>query len=140
MKISGLAETQRMILDVAGDVQDALPEAMKAASSIVEKALREDAPRGDRSGGESKFPPLEASVITDVSITKNLAVASTGFGEAGPVALWNERGHRIVGHTRKDTGKRTVPNPFMARSTLRCADQAVNAFVDSMTRNLERKK
>jgi hypothetical protein len=131
LRITGLVETQQMLRDVPADIQAGIGAGMIAAGAVIQQELYRNAPR-IQEGGKSEFQPLHSSLVTDVEINaeENYAVASTGFGDAGPVALWNEYGHRIVSRRGKDSGETTEPNPFMRRSTDNCAEDAIDAFCD----------
>lgn len=140
VEITGLVETQRMITDLAADlVTNAFPPALMAASTVVQGALASAAPRREEEPAKREFPALSESLVTDieVNVSKRVGIASTGFGDAGPVALWNEFEHRIVTHSGRDTGKVTEPKPFMRRTTDNCADEAIGAFCDSIIKTVK---
>lgn len=135
VEITGLVETQRMIRDLPRDlVRDGFPPALVAAGSVVGEALAANAPRRavPANEGNREFAPLDQSVVVDVEVGRNGGVASVGFGESGPVALWDEYGHHIVTHSGRDTGKVTEPNPFMRRTTDQCANEAIDRFCSSL--------
>jgi hypothetical protein len=134
LRITGLVETQQMVRAVPSDIAKGLEPATIAAGAVIQQELLNNTPRRkeEREIGKSRFPPLAASLITDIAVSQDhrFAVASTGYGNAGPVALWLEYGHRIVSHRGVDSGKKTMPNPFMRRSAESCADRAIDAFAE----------
>jgi len=134
--ITGLTETQRMIIEFPGELNRAGTErALMAGSAVLQQRLLENAPRGDRAAGKRfEFPPLSQSIVTDVRVDQQHGTGSaeTGFGESGPVALWNEYGHEIVTIKGKDTGVATKPNPFMRRTTDESAEAVIDAFAASL--------
>jgi hypothetical protein len=135
LRITGLVETQKMIRDVSTEVARSLPQALIAAGVVIQGELLKNAPQRQEGHDEkSRFPALRSSLITDIEISADgkVGLASTGFGDAGPVALWNEYGHRIVSHKGVDSGKKTLPNPFMRRSIEACADAAIDAFAEAI--------
>lgn len=137
--ITGLTETQDMIRELPNDLRGGIATALVAAGSVVQAELRKNAPRRN-DDEKSEFPSLSSSLVTDIEVDPNgVSIASTGFGDAGPVALWNEYGHRIVTHAKVDTGKTSERNPFMRRSTDNCADDAIDAFCDSIIRTVEKR-
>lgn len=139
--ITGLVETQQMIVRLPAELtSDVFPEMLMAAGGVVQQELVKNAPRRKTDvKGSREFPPLSESAVTDVEVDQNgrSGVASTGFGDAGPVALWNEYGHEIVTRSGRDTGRRTQPNPFMRRSTDNCAETAIDAAVAVVIRKLK---
>lgn len=134
VQITGLRETQLMLQNLPAELTRlAVPRALRAGSEPIQAELHFNAPRRARDGNEEyEFPRLEDSIVTDIEVKGLSGVASTGFGEAGPVALFQEDGHRIVTHAGKDTGEVTEPNPFMARSTESIAEAAIDAFCESL--------
>lgn len=131
VEITGLVETQKMIRNLPSEIASGFEQDLMAPAAVVQDALRAGAPRREqRIGGDAEFPPLHETVVTDihVNLSRFSGVASTGFGESGPVALWNEYGHRVVTHLGVDTGEHTDPDPFMRRVTDNCADRAIDAF------------
>lgn len=140
--ITGLVETQRMIVEYPGELtRSGLAAALVAGSSVIQSALKDNAPREERIPGKQyEFAPLLDSLVTDIQVnqTAMFGIAETGFGDAGPVALWDEYGHRIVTHSGRDTGISTQPNPFMRRTTDQCADAAIDAFCNSLLGTLRK--
>lgn len=135
--ISGLEETQTMLRAFAKDLAiDGMEGALIAGSSVLQEELAERAPRREGEAENREFAPLADSLITDVAVNTSGGTALTGFGDSGPVALWNEYGHRIVTHSKKDTGKETEPNPFMRRTVDACGDRVIDAFGDSLGRSI----
>lgn len=138
--ISGLVETQAMIRRVPADFAEDMEAVLMAGGAVVQQELVNNAPRRELGPKEKReFPPLSESAVTDIEVSRNTfsGVASTGFGEAGPVALWDEYGHEIVTHAGRDTGKRSTPNPFMRRSTDNCAEVAIDAALAVMKKRVK---
>lgn len=131
VNITGMVETIKAIVDLPDRVtREVLPDALVAGSGVIQGALIDNAPeRATPATSEREFAPLKESAVTDVEIdyAHGVGVASTGFGESGPVALWNEFGHRIVTRSGEDTGRRTDPNPFMRKTVDEKADEAIEA-------------
>jgi hypothetical protein len=137
LTITGLKETQTMMIRLAADIGAGLEPALQAASRVIEQELFENIPRSKKGHDDkSKYPPLASSLVTDIRIRGTFGVASVGFGDAGQVALWNEYGHRIVAHSGMDSGKKTQPRPFMRRSADNAADRAIDAFAESFAATL----
>lgn len=141
--ITGLVETQQMIRKVPRDlVAEDLQSALMAGGAVVQEELVRNAPRRKTDvKGSREFPPLSESAVTDVEVnaSKLSGVASTGFGDAGPVANWEEYGHEVVTRSGRDTGKRTEPNPFMRRSTDNCAETAIDAALKVVAEGIKRR-
>ena len=141
LRIRGILETQEMIRAVPADISKALPGALIAASAVIERELLTNIPHAAKGHDpRSPFPPLDQSITTDILVNeqRGLGVSSTGFGAAGPVALYLEYGHRIVSHRGIDSGKRTVREPFMRSSTDKAADAAIDAFAEAIAAALEK--
>ena len=132
--LTGLTETQYMLIELPGEVtRVGMEKALIAGSSVVQSVLLDNTPRRERqAGAEYEFPPLEESIVTNVEVSRLEGVASTGFGEAGIVALWDEYGHRIVTHEKTDTGRTSRAFGFMRRTTDECAEGAIDAVCDSL--------
>jgi hypothetical protein len=136
VQITGLTETIRAIVDVPKNItRNGLSDALVAGSAVIQRGLLEKAPRRKTPvTSEREFPPLSESVVTFVEIDQNKleGIAQTGFGESGPVALWNEYGHRIVTRSKVDTGRTTEPNPFMRATADQLGEEAIEAAAKSL--------
>ena len=136
VEITGLTETIKAIVDVPKNItRNVLSDALVAGSAVIQRGLIDKAPRRKAPvTSEREFPPLSESVVTFVEIDENKleGVAETGFGESGPVAIWNEYGHRIVTRAKVDTGKTTEPNPFMRQTVDQVGDEAIAAAAKSL--------
>lgn len=134
--ITGLEVTRLMLIEMPGELsRKGIEKALRAGSRVFEDGLAERAPHRERPADtEQEFPPLSDSIVTEIRVdhAAKMGYASTGFGDAGPVALWNEYGHEIVTHAKVDTGKSTRPNPFMRRTVDEDAEPAIDAFADSI--------
>lgn len=139
--ITGLVETQRMLVEMPGEVtRNGMGRALVAGSGVIEKGLVDRAPRREEEpAGAREFAPLHESVVTEVHVNAQARFghASTGFGKSGAVADWEEYGHRIVTHEGADTGKLTEPNPFMRRTVDQDAEKAIDAFCDALLGSVE---
>ena len=140
--VTGIVEVQRILTGFPRElVADCFEPALIAAGVVVQGELRRRAPRRKQEPKLREFPVLADSLVTDIEVDteRTKGVASTGFGEAGPVALWDEYGHRIVGHTYIDTGKHTPEGPFMRLATAACAEEAIDAFCGPVVAMVKRR-
>jgi len=136
--ISGLKETQQMLVELPLDLtRGSMGPALIAGSVVLQENLLVNAPVGH--GPHPEFAPLQETIVTDVEVENLSGIASTGFGDSGPVAEWNEYGHRIVTHSGRDTGLSTAPNPFMRKTTDESADAAIDAFCDRLLSDVKEK-
>lgn len=64
-------------------------------------------------------------------------VASINFGKQGHVANWVEYGHHLIGHKpkKKEIGE-VQPHPFMRPAAAASAEAAVDAFTETLEREL----
>lgn len=129
--IGGIEETQEMFFGSARVITDSVLEGVLVdGSKVIQRELRARSPRRATPIANEKreFERLEDSIVTDVDIHPGglQGIARTGFGDSWPVALWNEYGHRIVTHDKRDTGKLTVPNPFMRQTADACREEVID--------------
>jgi hypothetical protein len=78
-----------------------------------------------------------------VAITLNAdskgGVAQIGFGKLGNIAGWVEYGHRLIGHLPKlrQIGQ-VVAHPFMRPAVADAAEEAIQAFADTLAEELSK--
>jgi HK97 gp10 family phage protein len=82
---------------------------------------------------------LKAALNTDISLDSDGygGSASINFGKQGHVANFVEYGHRMIGHKpgKKELGE-VKPHPFMRPAAAASADAAVEAFTETLEREL----
>jgi len=82
---------------------------------------------------------LKKALHTDVYLDSDgyRGVASINFGRQGHVANWVEYGHHLIGHKpkKKEIGE-VQPHPFMRPAAKASGDAAVDAFTETLEREL----
>lgn len=132
VKITGIEEVQKMLAEAPKNVvQLGYGRALTAGINVFAGALASRTPV--RSG------KLAASLVIAVEVDSDArgGAAAVGFGKQGHVANWVEYGHRMVGHApnKKETGA-VLPHPFMRPAFDASADEALQAFQDSLVTTL----
>lgn len=141
LSITGLEQVQRMLNDApAHVVAGGYVKALQAASSVMEGALYAAAPERDEGERSEDTPHLRDEIVSDVALDSGLrgGQARIGFTKrVASVALWLEYGHRMVGHAPelKEFGF-IGPHPFMRAAFDGAADQAIEAFADSLAQSV----
>jgi hypothetical protein len=110
--------------------------ALSAGGEAIAEVLEANTPiKEEDTGGLLDRGELRESVMIEVILDSNFrgGLARVGFGKNGPVALWIEYGHRMVGHKPLKKLLGEVPQkPFMRITTDQAYDRAVAAFAQSL--------
>ncbi len=113
-------------------VKAAFARALAAAAALVASELDARTPKhtGD----------LRAHLVTDIAIDAEGrgGTAQVGFGKEGWKARLVETGHRMIGHQpdKKDLGV-VAPHPFMGPAAIASADEATEAFAETLSESLQ---
>jgi HK97 gp10 family phage protein len=133
IKISGIEEVCRNLDGLPKSiVKQAFARALTAACVPIVQELNTRTPEdtGD----------LVDHLMTDIAIDSEGrgGMASIGFGKEGWKARLVEYGHRAVGHrpAKKDTGKMVQSHAFMRPAVAAAAEDAIEAFSESITKSV----
>jgi HK97 gp10 family phage protein len=131
--VIGLEDAKRDLLGLAGEIaRDLFPDALKAGGDVIEQELEARTPEGKVSTSTKEYGPLRDDLDTAIEIQGLTGSAKVGFGQdKGWVARLVEFGHRDVTHKGKQIGE-VKAHPFMRTSADTAADDAVEAFADSL--------
>jgi hypothetical protein len=134
--ITGLVEFGQTLRDAPRlIVEEFFPHALEAGAEVIEAALRARTPELE----SQRKIHLRDALVTDIEIDPPSlsGTADTGFGAEGERALWVEFGHREVTHgpNRRQVG-RSAAHPFMRPAAVAAAEGAIEAFADSLAKNI----
>ncbi len=133
--VQGLAEVQKNLsafprLLVVG----CFNKAFKRAAAVFEEEIRANTPETEYSTSSEEYGHLVDNLMDEISLDTQGRGGrlKIGFGKAGFVALFVEYGHRMVTHSKKDTGKFVPANPFMRKAFAAAAGKALEAFTEAI--------
>jgi hypothetical protein len=133
--ISGIEEACAMLDRVPKETAKVgIARALAAAAVPIVQAVEAVTPEitGD----------LKKALRTDIGLDTDSygGYACINFGNQGHVANWVEYGHRMIGHKAlgklRDIHEPVVPHPFMRPAAAASGEAAVDAFTETLGREL----
>jgi hypothetical protein len=123
-------------------VAEGFVKALSAGGNVIADVLERNTPiKAEDTGGLLDRGELRESVMVQVELDSQFrgGSAHVGFGKNGNVALWIEFGHVLKGHK---PGLKVLgfvpPNPFMRKTALAAAGQAIEAFTNSLQQTAQK--
>jgi hypothetical protein len=141
--VSGLDESIKMLSDAPRDVvARGFLRAFEAAGDVIIGELWPRVPidlkaamNAAHGGKGALVTQLDSFIELDSQFRGG--TMEIGFGPLGHIALWNEYGHRMVGHKPKKKEIGEVPaHPFMRPAFDASAEAAIDAFANALTEYL----
>lgn len=141
VRITGLEDVQRMLREAPKHiVVTGYARALNAAAQVIARELHYRTPERNEGDRNEEEAHLIDSIVVDVQVDANGqgGRAQVGFGKEGWKANLIEYGHEMIGHlpNKKNLGRPVPANPFMRRTTDAAAEEAIQAFQDSIARTV----